>query len=283
MLSGVSGLCDQLLFLLRERGRDARRLRDRPRDRVVPQRPVPGLQVERRHAAATCSTSSRSPRTAIEALGIVLWPMVEFEADDAIAAAAGRFADDRRRRADPDLHARQGHGPARRGRAGRALGPPPEPLLRRRRRPREVGRRAGVDPGLARARRRLVRRLSRACRAGARSRPPRCSRVYGSLEEIPPQAEQVGGPEPARRARPRRDARASTGTTRCSTARSPASGRPRTASTSRRRAVDELEWHGAPRAALGGVLRRAGACDGSAPGRIAGSRRSRLIAAGPYP
>ena len=29
---------------------------------------------------------------AIEALGIVLWPMVEFEADDAIAAAAVRFA-----------------------------------------------------------------------------------------------------------------------------------------------------------------------------------------------
>ena len=33
---------------------------------------------------------------AIEALGIVLWPMVEFEADDAIAAAAVRFAQDDR-------------------------------------------------------------------------------------------------------------------------------------------------------------------------------------------
>ena len=31
---------------------------------------------------------------AIEALGVTLWPMVEFEADDAIAAAAGRFAAD---------------------------------------------------------------------------------------------------------------------------------------------------------------------------------------------
>jgi len=30
----------------------------------------------------------------VEALGIVLWPMVEFEADDAIAAAAVRFEDD---------------------------------------------------------------------------------------------------------------------------------------------------------------------------------------------
>src|SRR6476469_5173417 len=33
---------------------------------------------------------------AVDALGIVLWPMVEFEADDAIAAAAWRFAEDRR-------------------------------------------------------------------------------------------------------------------------------------------------------------------------------------------
>jgi 5'-3' exonuclease len=33
---------------------------------------------------------------AVEALGIVLWPMVEFEADDAIAAAAIRFDDDPR-------------------------------------------------------------------------------------------------------------------------------------------------------------------------------------------
>jgi len=32
---------------------------------------------------------------AIEALGIALWPMVEFEADDAIAAAAGLFAGDK--------------------------------------------------------------------------------------------------------------------------------------------------------------------------------------------
>lgn len=31
---------------------------------------------------------------ALEAIGVVLWPMVEFEADDALAAAAARFADD---------------------------------------------------------------------------------------------------------------------------------------------------------------------------------------------
>ena len=33
---------------------------------------------------------------AIEALGLVVWPMVEFEADDAIAAACVRFAADPR-------------------------------------------------------------------------------------------------------------------------------------------------------------------------------------------
>jgi 5'-3' exonuclease len=31
---------------------------------------------------------------ALEAIGVVLWPMVEFEADDALGAAASRFADD---------------------------------------------------------------------------------------------------------------------------------------------------------------------------------------------
>jgi 5'-3' exonuclease len=31
---------------------------------------------------------------ALEALGVVLWPMVEFEADDALGAAAARFAED---------------------------------------------------------------------------------------------------------------------------------------------------------------------------------------------
>ncbi len=31
---------------------------------------------------------------ALEAMGVVLWPMVEFEADDALAAAAARFGDD---------------------------------------------------------------------------------------------------------------------------------------------------------------------------------------------
>ena len=47
---------------------------------------------------------------------------------------------------------------------------------RRSRRDREVRRAAGVDSRLPRARRRRGGRLSRACRAGARSRRRRCSR-----------------------------------------------------------------------------------------------------------
>ena len=44
----------------------------------------------------SCSTSSRSPRRRSRRSGSSLWPMVELEADDAIAAAAGRS----RRRSD---------------------------------------------------------------------------------------------------------------------------------------------------------------------------------------
>ncbi len=47
---------------------------------------------------------------AVAALGVVVWPMVEFEADDALATAAARFSDAPRRRAGRDLLARQGPG-----------------------------------------------------------------------------------------------------------------------------------------------------------------------------
>ncbi len=43
-------------------GRDARRLRHGPGHRIVPQRPVPGLQVVGRACRPSCSPSSRSPR-----------------------------------------------------------------------------------------------------------------------------------------------------------------------------------------------------------------------------
>ena len=110
---------------------------------------------------------------AIEALGIVLWPMVEFEADDAIARRRRPVRRGPARRADRRLHARQGHGPARPRRAGRPVGPAP--------RPRSTttpacatkwGVAPRVDPRLARRSSATRRTASRGSPAGARSRPP---------------------------------------------------------------------------------------------------------------
>jgi 5'-3' exonuclease len=91
-LSGVSGLCEQLLFLLREEGATHVGCAT---DRVI--------ESFRNDLFAGYKSSAGMPpellaqfpiaEEAIEALGLVLWPMVEFEADDAIAAAALRFAD----------------------------------------------------------------------------------------------------------------------------------------------------------------------------------------------
>jgi 5'-3' exonuclease len=92
-LSGVSGLCDQLLYLLREEGATHVGCAT---DRVI--------ESFRNDLFAGYKSSFGMPpellaqfpiaEAAVEALGIVLWPMVEFEADDAIAAAAIRFEDD---------------------------------------------------------------------------------------------------------------------------------------------------------------------------------------------
>ena len=92
VLSGVSGLVDQLLFLLREQGATHVGCAT---DRVI--------ESFRNDLFAGYKSSAGMPRdlldqfpiaeAAVDALGIVLWPMVEFEADDAIAAAATRFAE----------------------------------------------------------------------------------------------------------------------------------------------------------------------------------------------
>ncbi|HEX5012766.1 MAG TPA: 5'-3' exonuclease H3TH domain-containing protein [Candidatus Limnocylindrales bacterium] len=94
VLSGVSGLCDQLLFLLREQGATHVGCAT---DRVI--------ESFRNDLFPGYKSSAGMPRDlldqfpiaeqAIEALGVTLWPMVEWEADDAIAAAATRFAHDR--------------------------------------------------------------------------------------------------------------------------------------------------------------------------------------------
>jgi 5'-3' exonuclease len=90
-LSGVSGLVDQLLYLLREEGATHVGCAT---DRVI--------ESFRNDLYAGYKSSAGMPpellgqfpiaEAAIEALGLVLWPMVEFEADDAIAAACRRFA-----------------------------------------------------------------------------------------------------------------------------------------------------------------------------------------------
>ena len=92
-LSGVSGVVDQLLYMLREEGVSHVGCAT---DRVI--------ESFRNDLFAGYKSSAGMPpellgqfpiaEAAIEALGVVLWPMVEFEADDAIAAACRRFAAD---------------------------------------------------------------------------------------------------------------------------------------------------------------------------------------------
>jgi 5'-3' exonuclease len=92
LLSGVSGLVEQLLFLLREEGATHVGCAT---DRVIRSFRndlYPGYKTE---AGMPPELLAQFPiaEEAIEALGIVLWSMLEFEADDAIAAAVERWAD----------------------------------------------------------------------------------------------------------------------------------------------------------------------------------------------
>jgi 5'-3' exonuclease len=92
VLSGVTGLVEQLLFLLREQ--EATHV-GCATDRVI--------RSFRNDLYAGYKTDDGVPaellaqfpiaEAAIEALGLALWPMVELEADDAIATAAARWAD----------------------------------------------------------------------------------------------------------------------------------------------------------------------------------------------
>ena len=94
-LSGVSGLCDQLLYLLREEGATHVGCAT---DRVIESFRNDLFPGYKSSAGMPPELLAQFPiaEAAVEALGIVLWPMVEYEADDAIAAAVIRFADDPR-------------------------------------------------------------------------------------------------------------------------------------------------------------------------------------------
>jgi 5'-3' exonuclease len=95
LLSGVSGLVEQLLFLLREQGATHVAC---AHDRVIESFRNDLYAGYKTGEGVDPELLAQFPvaEAAIEALGIVLWPMVAFEADDAIAAAADRFANDPR-------------------------------------------------------------------------------------------------------------------------------------------------------------------------------------------
>ena len=93
VLSGVSGLCDQLLYLLREEG--ATHV-GAATDHVIESFRndlFPGYKSSLGMERALLD-QFQIAEDAIRAMGVVLWPEVEFEADDAIGAAAARFAAD---------------------------------------------------------------------------------------------------------------------------------------------------------------------------------------------
>jgi len=93
VLSGVSGLCDQILYLLREEGATHVGCAT---DHVIESFRNDLFPGYKSSAGMEPALLAQFPiaEEAIEALGVVLWPEVEFEADDAIGAAAARFAED---------------------------------------------------------------------------------------------------------------------------------------------------------------------------------------------
>jgi len=89
-LSGVSGLVEQLIYLLRDEGATHVGCAT---DRVIESFRNDLYPGYKSSAGMPPELLAQFPiaEAAIEALGIVLWPMVEFEADDAIGAACGAF------------------------------------------------------------------------------------------------------------------------------------------------------------------------------------------------
>jgi 5'-3' exonuclease len=92
-LSGVAGVVDQMLFLLRQEGATHVGCAT---DQVIESfrnEMFPGYKSS---IGMPPELLAQFPivEDALRALGLVVWPMVEFEADDAIAAACMKFKDD---------------------------------------------------------------------------------------------------------------------------------------------------------------------------------------------
>ena len=94
-LSGVSGLVEQLCYLVREQGATHVGCATDQVVRSFRNDLYAGYKSEEGMDPAVLAQFPIA-EAAIEALGFALWPMVEYEADDAIAAAAERFAADPR-------------------------------------------------------------------------------------------------------------------------------------------------------------------------------------------
>jgi 5'-3' exonuclease len=95
VLSGVSGLVEQLCYLVREQGATHVGCATDQVVRSFRNDLYAGYKSEEGMDPAVLAQFPIA-EAAIEALGLALWPMVEYEADDAIAAAAERFAADPR-------------------------------------------------------------------------------------------------------------------------------------------------------------------------------------------
>ena len=125
-------------------------------------------------------------------MGVTTWAMVEYEADDALGAAAAVADADDAGRAGADLHAGQGPRAVRARHPGRAARPAQGRDHRRGRRRRQVRRRARRRSPTTWRWSATRPTASRACRAGARRARPAVLARYGHLEDIPPSAGRVG-------------------------------------------------------------------------------------------
>ena len=122
---------------------------------------------------------------ALQALGVTVWPMVEYEADDALAAAAVKAAADSRVEqvliCTPDKDLAQ----CVRGSRVVQLNRRTNVVMDEAGVVAKFGVAPGVDSRLPRARRRCRRRLSRVWQAGAQSPRLRCSSATAISSRFP--------------------------------------------------------------------------------------------------